>query len=151
MAEIIYPINSIEGASDASRRKVNNYFHDMLKARLITLNSNVVVYLERTSELIYVIEACFMLGITYIPIDTAYPDERVLYVLEDSKADFIITTMKFRDKFKSHIVLAIDEFDDNSKENIPYNYLDIISDDKVAYINYTSGTSGLPKGVKMFQ
>lgn len=157
MAEIIYPIGIRDGSNDSLRTKVNDFFYSLLENDMILLDSYIVIFLERRAELIYVIESCFKLGITYIPVDTTFPDERVRFILDDSKANIIITSNKFKERFTDHTVLVIEEHGFKNQEptsmpNYPKtisNCPGTISNDKLAYIIYTSGTSGQPKGVKV--
>lgn len=152
MAEIIYSIGSNEiNDNDCLRSRVNAYFKYLLENSILSLDDTVVVFLERKAELIYVIEACFRLGITYIPVDTTFPDERISFILKDSDSRFIITDRKFKEKFVDYKIFALDEFiiEDRTLERYELTESRYILEAKLAYIIYTSGTTGVPKGVKV--
>jgi amino acid adenylation domain-containing protein len=72
-------------------------------------------------------------GAAYLPIDPAYPQERIDYMLKDSGAKFLITT----DNLK--------EFPNFLTSQLPNFHL--LPTTSLAYIIYTSGSTGRPKGV----
>lgn len=91
-------------------------------------------------------------GKCYIPLDAAYPLERLHYMLEDSEARLIVTN-------KANLDLAVSLKNRVNKDTlvIDINALDntvptgnpgvTISPGDMAYILYTSGSTGRPKGV----
>ncbi|KAJ2956745.1 hypothetical protein NQZ79_g7423 [Umbelopsis isabellina] len=103
-------------------------------------------------------------GAAYVPLDSAYPMDRVSYILSDCKIDFIITTAEFGTKLKSFLSEQT-----SSGERVSTNVLiwdDILESlslqpgqltdhplasipchpGKPCYVIYTSGTTGKPKG-----
>jgi amino acid adenylation domain-containing protein len=91
-------------------------------------------------------------GGVYIPFDPTYPEERLLYMLGDSKARLIITNKEnidFASRLKERIstpisILDLDEMDFNQPVkdvNLP------VKPREAAYILYTSGSTGKPRGV----
>jgi len=92
-------------------------------------------------------------GAIYIPVDREYPIDRVKYIIKDSKAEFVITdnTNIYKSSSSSSMEpryinseSLIKESEGYSKENIK---LELDSSDS-AYILYTSGTTGNPKGAE---
>lgn len=92
----------------------------------------------------------------YVPLNPAYPDAQLLYILEDSQARLVVTNNRNANRCKSLIanmatdnkteLLNMDELDRNlSVENPNLS----ISPDDLAYMLYTSGSTGQPKGVLM--
>ena len=101
----------------------------------------IAIKLERSEKMIVVILGILKSGAAYVPIDPNYPQDRIDYIEEDTKAkvtideDFLKT---FAEQNESNTYL---------KENLPT----ISTPDSLAYVIYTSGTTGQPKGVMMQQ
>ena len=119
----------------------------------IVSGDKICIFLDNSIELVASILAILKLGACYIPIDTAYPDERIQYILENSSAKYIITNNKLMNKLSVphdqiisiQISYIIRNYSNNSNiENINNSSLDELS-----YIIYTSGSTGKPKGVQI--
>ncbi|MFK5986588.1 MAG: amino acid adenylation domain-containing protein, partial [Pseudomonadota bacterium] len=125
----------------------------------------VALLLERSAEMIIAILAIFKAGAAYVPIDPHYPDERISYILQDSKAAIICCQTKHQNKltrliqqskfsepssallstaFPQHCIL-VDQSDWREESPIPLP--DRLNNKNLAYVIYTSGTTGKPKGV----
>ncbi|MGB0521647.1 MAG: amino acid adenylation domain-containing protein [Flammeovirgaceae bacterium] len=112
----------------------------------------VGVYMNRTSHLIEAMLATMMVGAVYVPIDTAYPTERVKYMLEDAAIYTLLTTADFQHdealKQQSDLqCIALDQFDATANSEMELEAFPEVSLTDLAYIIYTSGTTGKPKGV----
>lgn len=107
----------------------------------------VGVFAERTPEALVAALAVLMAGCVYVPIDPAYPTERIDYMLQDSGAPLVLGPHTHRDtRNLAARFLALDE------ENAPPTSLPEARQapphpESLAYIIYTSGSTGLPKGV----
>ncbi len=108
---------------------------------------------EPSLEMLIGVMAILKSGAAYLPIDTAYPADRVQYMLEDSGAEILIThthLLSYTD-FKGAVI----SLDDNCiyEETDLNNMLDDVNPDNLsnadnmAYVIYTSGSTGKPKGV----
>lgn len=88
-------------------------------------------------------------GGAYIPMESDYPDDRLLYMLADSEAKIMITTydlLKEKQKkgtFDTDRVMFIDKLD----LEIEAQPINRSKPDSLAYMYYTSGTTNRPKGV----
>ncbi len=127
--------------------KANQLAHHLIKIG-IKPHDFVGIYLEPSIHLIIAILAILKAGAVYVPIDASYPMERKLHMLEDTKLKFLITSRSFAHQFpKTKIkLLFIHELKilpSDHNINLKIHPLDL------AYITYTSGTTGMPKGVQI--
>ncbi|MBG9798758.1 non-ribosomal peptide synthetase [Brevibacillus laterosporus] len=110
----------------------------------------IAVFLERSIPMMESILGIWKAGGAYIPIDTAYPIQRIIGILEDSGAAVLITTSKFVtpeiiQNYRGTIICIDDQMDAINQER-KGNLSVIVEPDHLAYIIYTSGSTGKPKG-----
>lgn len=86
-------------------------------------------------------------GCAYVPLDSDLPQERVAYVIKDTKAQFVITNSLDAPAFASQSIgiINLDGFGD--ADPAPGQGLPQALPGDLAYVIYTSGTTGEPKGV----
>ena len=126
-----------------------------LAHRLIALGvgpeTRVGIALERSAELVVAILAVLKAGGGYVPVDPAYPVERIAFVLEDSEAPVLVTTGDLRARLPAFggITLCVDtDADEIGEESAENPHVDA-GPDSLAYVIYTSGSTGKPKGVQV--
>ena len=89
-------------------------------------------------------------GAAFLAIDPKYPDDRISYILDDSKAKILVTKKEIYESKKALLdskglkVLFVDDLLNNSDDKNPN--VDI-KPNNLAYCLYTSGSTGKPKGV----
>ncbi|CAF3818056.1 unnamed protein product [Rotaria sordida] len=110
----------------------------------------IALLLDKSELMIVSILGVWKSGAAYVPIDPSYPDERIQFILQDTKAKIVITNKKYLTRLHSYemIKIAIESIsttiNDNKNSKNPHP---ISSSDDLAYVIYTSGTTGKPKGV----
>ncbi|AOM39409.1 non-ribosomal peptide synthetase [Xenorhabdus hominickii] len=112
----------------------------------INAGDRIALYLPRSLDYIAAMLAASRMGACYVPIDIAYPAERVAYLLSDSQSCLVVTHQALADRLAPEIaVLALDQ----QTRSLPMPALPPLIDDAntLAYLIYTSGSTGMPKGV----
>jgi amino acid adenylation domain-containing protein len=111
------------------------------------LEEKVGVLLEPAVEFIVALLAILKAGGSYVPLDSAYPKSRLEFMLEDSGVKLLLTAPGQTDAGDSKEVVYLDEtwkqFETESRENLHAN----ATAEDLAYVMYTSGSTGQPKGV----
>ena len=116
-----------------------------LRAAGVRPGDRVALLLERSAEMVAAILAVLKTGAAYVPLDPAYPAERLAFTLEDSGASLLLIAGNLAMEGVRTVRLDAerDEIERRSGER-----LEIFADpDLPAYVIYTSGSTGRPKGV----
>ena len=108
----------------------------------------VGIRLEKGLEMIVGMLAVLKAGGVYVPLDTAYPRERLDLMLQDSQIEVILTMKHLHQQPETaRRVVCLDIASEYISE-FPSNDLEHhVTPDNLAYIIYTSGSTGRPKGV----
>ncbi|MEM8931800.1 MAG: amino acid adenylation domain-containing protein, partial [Acidobacteriota bacterium] len=84
-------------------------------------------------------------GAGYVPIDTEFPDDRLIFMVEDAALDVIVTTRDLASRFESLPITAY--LLDETHDEAPPVPLPSVDGRFPAYVIFTSGSTGRPKGV----
>ncbi|NWA81486.1 non-ribosomal peptide synthetase [Pseudomonas sp. D2002] len=122
--------------------RANQVAHRLL-AQGVRADDRVAICVERGPEMIIGLLGILKAGAGYVPIDPAYPLERIAYTLADSEPLAVLVQANTR-----HLVGDLAQIDLNSLrgESIVNPRIQL-SPANLAYVIYTSGSTGLPKGV----
>ena len=123
-----------------------NQLSTYLQALGVGPEARVGVYLERSPQMIVAVMAVLKAGGAYIPIDPAYPLERVSMMIDDSRPHVLLTQTKLQDNL-SDFDLTIAYIDQDRPRLSSQKPVCRASKSNLAYIVYTSGSTGRPKGV----
>ncbi len=122
-----------------------------LSAQGVRADSSVAICLPRSLELPVAVLGVLKSGGAYLPIDPAYPPERIGLMLEDSRAQVLITRQDIQESIRmgSIPVLPLESIRSLSELPHPFTPPETPSSEQLAYVLYTSGSTGRPKGVAM--
>lgn len=111
--------------------EVNKLANHLIKKYGIQSEDKIPLILSRTEKMIIAILAVLKTGAAYVPISFKYPNERIEYILSSCNSKLVIDDQFMREKIPN----------DTSRPNV------LIDENSLAYIIFTSGTTGNPKGV----
>jgi amino acid adenylation domain-containing protein len=88
-------------------------------------------------------------GGVYLPLDPAYPKQRIGFMLEDSGASILLTQQPLLQEPPEHHarVICLDSDSESVSQHSAENPASSIDPENLAYVIYTSGSTGQPKGV----
>lgn len=112
----------------------------VLQKKGIKKSDIVAIFLPKSLEFFINMLGILKAGATYLPLDVEFPDTRVNYILNDSKAKMCITNEDEKDRITTQVdKITNEEIEKNALKNIR-NDVDILADDS-CYVIYTSGTT----------
>ncbi len=106
----------------------------------------VGLLVPRSGEAIIGLLAILKTGAAYLPIDPAHPDERIKFMVSDAGPVAVLTTADLGSRFEG-LDVGVIEIDDPLIDGQPSSALPAPEPDDLAYMTYTSGTTGVPKAV----
>lgn len=119
-------------------------------AAQLTAGSLVAVIAGRTAESVVGQLAAMKAGAAFVPIDAGYPTDRIALVLADCRATTVLTTSALRDRLPAGLDAAVLELDQPTRPAPPDVHSGppmAMAGDQLAYVVYTSGSTGTPNGV----
>jgi amino acid adenylation domain-containing protein len=129
-------------------RRANQLAH-YLRSLGVGPDVPVGICLDRSLDLMVSALGVLKAGGAYVPLDPAYPQSRLIYMLEDARAAVVLT----RDQFARDLelpgvkIVCVDSERENVARESEENPASGLSADNLTYIIYTSGSTGKPKGI----
>lgn len=109
----------------------------------------VGIMMERSVKMVVALLGILKAGGAYAPLDPAYPQERLAFMLRDTDAPVLLTEERLAENLPAHRAQVIrldadwERIAGESTENPP----SAATAESLAYVIYTSGSTGRPKGV----
>ncbi|WP_262947503.1 non-ribosomal peptide synthetase, partial [Xenorhabdus indica] len=132
-------------------RRANQLAHHLL-ALGVQPDDRVAICTERSLEMVAGLLAILKAGAAYVPLDPAYPAERLAYMLADAAPVALLAQAAQMETLGSRLpVVVLDTPSLSVWDNLPAENLDTqtlgLTSQHLAYVIYTSGSTGQPKGV----
>ncbi|MCS4475419.1 AMP-binding protein [Clostridium botulinum] len=124
----------------------SNQLARVLRDKGVKADTIVAIMLDRSIEMVISIMGILKAGGAYLPIDPGLPEERIKYIMTNSKSRILLSEqrlIKGLDVECEFIDLNNRDLFDGEKSNIDK----VNNSSNLAYVIYTSGTTGNPKGV----
>jgi amino acid adenylation domain-containing protein len=111
----------------------------------------VGVSLDRSIDLIAALVGILKAGGVYVPLDPSYPADRLAFMIKDTAAPLVLTSSTLRETFDqldgAATTICLDAIAADLAARPGTNPVRWSSLDRLAYVTYTSGSTGVPKGV----
>ena len=124
-----------------------NHLAARLRALGVRPESLVAICVERSLEMLIGILGVLKTGAAYVPLDPAYPKERLALLFSDIDAKFVVSQENLLERLPDH---AAEIIYPDSTEREGFDSTTTYGDN-LAYVIYTSGSTGTPKGVMIQQ
>jgi amino acid adenylation domain-containing protein len=134
-------------------KELNEYSNQLahyLRRKGVKEETLVPICIERSLQMIIGILGILKSGGAYVPIDSEYPEERISYILEDTRATIAISSNETKSKLQNQEGLDIIELDATLSviNQQPTTNVQVpVATNNLVYVIYTSGSTGKPKGV----
>ncbi len=142
---ITYSYSQLEACS--------NSFARHLQAIGVVPQTPVGIFIERSFHMLVALLGTMKAGGFYVPLDPAFPSDRLAYMVKDAEVKFLLTESTLLDRLPSDTpkVILMDVDNGTIAESSSSDFSSSTTPDSMAYVIYTSGSTGQPKGVMIQQ
>jgi syringomycin synthetase protein SyrE len=140
----------VEGDKSLTYRELDqraNQLAHTLRAQGVQSDVLVAVRLEKSADMIVTLLAILKAGGAYLPLNPEFPEERLLFMLEDSRVAHLVTTTRWSLPTQIESVIYLDGDCETISAQPITPVLNDSAPENIAYCIYTSGSTGKPKGV----
>jgi amino acid adenylation domain-containing protein len=144
----------VEGDVSLSYQELNqraNQLAHYLRSLGVHADMLVGLCIERSVDMVVGLLGILKAGAAYVPLDPSYPSERLTFMLQNAQAFLLLTRRRYAANLvlqDTQVVCVDDDAIDLASLRTD-NLAPIASIDDLAYIVYTSGSTGQPKGVQV--
>ncbi|MBM7775499.1 amino acid adenylation domain-containing protein [Actinokineospora baliensis] len=122
-----------------------------LRGQGIGVGSLVALCLPREADMVVAVLAVFKAGAAYLPVDPGQPAARIAYYLGDAGANLVLTKSNVLNRLPAERprTVVVEDIADELAAAPAHNPGPHATENDLAYVVYTSGSTGAPKGVAM--
>lgn len=144
----------VSGDEQLTYRQLNqraNQLAHFLQEQGVGPDRLVGVFLDPSVQMVVALLGILKAGGAYLPLDPGYPQERLAYMLADARPALLITCQKLHQQLPDFLgpLVSLDENENSLRSQSHTNPVSTTSPDHLAYVMYTSGSTGQPKGAAL--
>jgi amino acid adenylation domain-containing protein/non-ribosomal peptide synthase protein (TIGR01720 family) len=148
--DVIAIVDSHQQLSYQQLNKTANQLAHHLQKQGVQPEQTIGICLERSCEMVIALLAVLKVGAAYIPLDPAYPQDRLSFIIDNAQISLIITQKSLNHlQLPCKNILNLDEDWSIIAQEKTDNFYHNVTLENLAYIIYTSGSTGQPKGVQI--
>ncbi len=111
----------------------------------------VALCMEQSREMVIGLLGILKAGCAYLPLDPAYPKDRLAFMLDDAQASLVLTEQRLAARLPAHSArtICLDSDGEAISRHSDASCASRVQPGNLAYVIYTSGSTGKPKGVEI--
>lgn len=118
-----------------------------LLSHKLPVHENVGIVLDHSPEMIASLFATVKNGSCYVPAEPSFPQKRINQMMKDANVSLVLTSKKYAHLLHDVEMLFIEDLQGDLNQNREIDLTDLAKPEDLAYVLFTSGTTGKPKGV----